>query len=86
MVLGRASGSQGQRHKMSDIKARITSLAEAASAAGLPAATEKQARFIASLMARKELSVKLFDGQTMMTKRGASNYIDAIPLMNKGII
>ena len=43
------------------------------------------ALFIVARMARRELSVKLFDGQTMMTKRGASNYIDAIPLMNKGI-
>jgi len=69
-----------------EAKTRLTALAEAASLAGLPAATEKQVDYIVALMARRELSVKLFANQTMLTKRGASNYIDSIPSMNRGII
>lgn len=68
------------------IKTRLTALAEAASAQGLPAATEKQVDYIVALMDRRGFSEKLFDNQTMLTKRGASNYIDQIPLMNKGIV
>ena len=79
-------GFQGLRNKMSDIKARITALAEVASARGLPAATEKQADYIVALMGRRNLSIKLLEGQTMLTKRGASNLIESIPLMNKGLV
>lgn len=68
-----------------DIKSRLIALAEAASAQGLPAATEKQIDFIVALMGRKNLSAALFASEAMLTKRGASNYIDSIPLMNKGV-
>ncbi len=68
------------------IKLRLTALAEAASLAGHPAATEKQVDYIVALMARRELSMKLFERATELTKQGASNYITQIPLMNKGLV
>lgn len=69
-----------------DIKARLNALAEAASAAGLSAATEKQVDYIVALMGRRDLSIALLDGKDMLTKRGASNLIDAIPQMNRGLV
>lgn len=69
-----------------DIKTRLTDLAAAASAAGLPAATEKQVNYIIALMARRNISVALFAHQDMLTKRGASHYIDSIPAMNRGLV
>jgi hypothetical protein len=37
-------------------------------------------------MARRNLSAELFKGQTMLTRRGASNYIESIPAMNRGLV
>lgn len=71
---------------MIDLKSRLNELAIEASRQGFPAATEKQIDYIVALMGRRELTVRLFDAQTMLTKRGASNYIGEIPLMNKGLV
>lgn len=71
---------------MSDIKCRLTDLAAAATAENLPAATDKQIDYIVALMGRRNISIALFANQTMLTKRGASNYIEAIPAMNRGIV
>lgn len=60
-------------------------LAEAASLAGLPAATEKQVEFIASLMARKNISVAYLASSDMLTKRGASNVIDGLKVIQQGV-
>lgn len=68
------------------MKSLLVKLATEASLNGLPAATEPQIDFIVALMARKNLSEKLFSGSTMLTKRGASNFIDEIKLMNAGIV
>jgi hypothetical protein len=71
---------------MSEIKSRLAELAAEASRQGLSAPTEKQIDYIIALMDRRNLSAKLFDSQTMLTKRGASNYIDDIKVMNRGIV
>lgn len=67
-----------------EIKTRLTALAEAASLAGLPAATEKQVDFIAALMARKNISIGYVATSEMLTRRGASNVIDSLKVIQAG--
>lgn len=66
------------------IKHRLIVLAEAARLAGLPPATEKQIEFIASLMARKNISLAYFKGD-MLTMRGASNTIEDLKVIQGGV-
>jgi hypothetical protein len=68
-----------------EVKTRLTALAEAASLAGLPAATEKQVDFIAALMARKSISLAYFASSDMLTRRGASNAIDSLKVIQQGV-
>jgi hypothetical protein len=67
-----------------EVKAHLTMLAQAAIKAGLPAATERQVDFIASLMARKNITIGYFKSD-MLTKRGASNVIDSLKVIQAGV-
>lgn len=69
-----------------ELRTRIEALSEAARAAGFEAATEAQVGYVIALMDRKAITAALFNGQKMLTKKGASNLITQIPKMNRGLV